>query len=159
MTRKEEMELNRLYTIVGEKYLGDASGIPENRLHVANTYLEADVAAALKHAEDIEKTRQEIENLLNASPLSNIGDLVHLDRLYNDAIIRRDFANALKDVKSGTELSSPLGYGFSNDDILELAKLHKKNRFRKKIEDLLEDCNFHAECGWLSNGEYYHWDL
>jgi hypothetical protein len=33
-------------------------------------------------------------------------------------------------------------------------EIHKKNKFRKKIEDLLEDCNFHSECGFLCDKDY-----
>ena len=32
--------------------------------------------------------------------------------------------------------------------------LHQWNLFREKIEDLLEDCNFHTECGLLNEGKY-----
>ena len=68
--------------------------------------------------------------------------------------IRENWESALEQVKDGTDLSSKIGYGFSDKDITELAKLHKANKFREKIEDLLTDCNFHYECGQFANGEY-----
>ncbi len=68
--------------------------------------------------------------------------------------IRRNFGEALKMVKKGSELSSKLNYAFGNDDLKELMKLHKANRFRKKIEDLLTDCNFHYESGLLHEKKY-----
>ena len=68
--------------------------------------------------------------------------------------IREDWESALEQVKKGSDLSSKIGYGFSNEDITELAKLHKNNICRDKIEDLLTDCNFHSECSKFVNGEY-----
>lgn len=68
--------------------------------------------------------------------------------------IREDWETALEQVNRGSDLSSKIGYGFSKEDITELAKLHKNNICREKIEDLLTDCNFHSECGKFANGEY-----
>lgn len=68
--------------------------------------------------------------------------------------VRADWETALEQVECGTDLSSVIGWAFSTNDITELAKLHKANKFREKIEDLLTDCNFHYECGQFANGEY-----
>ena len=76
------------------------------------------------------------------------------NEIAKDIEIRSDFATALKNCKRGTDLSHPLGWGFSDRDISELAKLHKANKFRRKIESLLEDCNFHYECGEFIQGNY-----
>lgn len=68
--------------------------------------------------------------------------------------IREDWKSALEQVEEGSDLSSIIGWAFSDEDITELAKLHKANICRDKIEDLLEDCNFHSECSKFANGEY-----
>lgn len=69
--------------------------------------------------------------------------------------IRADFAKAFDKVEAGTELSGILGWGFSDEDIIQLTMLHRdRPRYREKIEDLLEDCNFHTGCGWLEEGRY-----
>ena len=87
-------------------------------------------------------------------------DKEEIDKSFNwseiakDIEIRSDFATALKNCKRGTDLSHPLGFTFSSRDISILAKLHKSNKYRKKIEDLLEDCNFHEECGEFIQGNY-----
>lgn len=87
-------------------------------------------------------------------------DKEEIDKTFNwneiakDIEIRNDFATALKKCKRGTDLSHLLGYGFSKRDISNLAKLHKSNKYRKKIEDLLEDCNFHYECNEFMQGNY-----
>ncbi len=79
---------------------------------------------------------------------------IRWDNILEQVAIRRDFASALKSVKKGTDLSEKLGWAFSNNDLRQLMELHRKNKFRRKIEDLLEDCNFHYECGMLSERRY-----
>ena len=44
------------------------------------------------------------------------------------------------------EIARILEYGLSKSDLSELAKLHKANHFRAKIEDLLTTDNFHTDC-------------
>lgn len=52
---------------------------------------------------------------------------------------------ALESVEHGEMLSEEIGFGFSDEDIVELAKLHKANKCRDKIVELLVDCNFITE--------------
>ena len=47
------------------------------------------------------------------------------------------------------KISAAIDFGFSDEDIDELFRLHKEGYFRTKIENLLEDCNFHPECAML----------
>ena len=68
--------------------------------------------------------------------------------------IRRDWSSAFRRVKDGSDLSGPVRYSFYQSDLYEFVRLHKANRFRKKIEELLTDCNFHGESGMLSEGMY-----
>lgn len=70
------------------------------------------------------------------------------------AEIRNDFAAALSNVEHGWQLSESIHWSFYPRDLARLAKLHKADIFREKIEDLLEDCNFHKECGDFFNGNY-----
>lgn len=51
-------------------------------------------------------------------------------------------------------ISSEIEWGFTDEDLQELMRLHKENVCREKIEDLLEDCNFHTECGNWHDGNY-----
>lgn len=58
---------------------------------------------------------------------------------------------------STSEISHKLKYCFSKEELKELATLHKettKKIVRKRIEDLLTNCNFHYESGILANGNY-----
>ena len=79
---------------------------------------------------------------------------INWDKCVDCATIRKDFASALKSVKKGSDLSHRINWGFSDNDIKELSKLHKANRFRRKIEDLLTDCNFHTECSLMHDRKY-----
>lgn len=68
--------------------------------------------------------------------------------------IRINFEKTLAKCEYGRDLSEPLDYGFTDEEITELAKLHKANKYRGKIEDLLEDCNFHYECAKFREHDY-----
>lgn len=68
--------------------------------------------------------------------------------------VRADWASALKRVRKGSDLSSVIQYSFYDEDIAELAKLHKAGRFRTKIEELLDDCNFHHEASKFYRRQY-----
>ena len=112
-----------------------------------NMWITEDVKAALK------KTKlKELENIRQL--ISEYGVDCDFERCIVDAKIRLDFASALRNTKRGYELSGKLGWGFAPDDLMELMKLHKSNKFRNKIEDLLTDCNFHSESALLSEKKY-----
>lgn len=68
--------------------------------------------------------------------------------------VRKDWYTALCKVRYGVELGKIIGWGFSFQDLLVLGTLHKYNMFREKIENLLEDCNFHTENELLIKNEY-----
>lgn len=110
-------------------------------------WLDNDIKYALKKSKlaDLEILKKIVEDC---------GATIQFDKAVEDAKIRLDFANALRNVRQGEALSGKLGWGFAPDDLMELMKLHKSNKFRKKIEDLLTDCNFHSECILLSTREY-----
>ena len=114
-----------------------------------------DIEEILVDAEDYDATLAYIlDAVLNERYGEKILDLIKVDSIKENVKVRKDFASALRKVKKGDELSSVLEWMFSPKDIKELAKLHKSNKFRKKIEDLLTDCNFHCECADFANGKY-----
>jgi len=53
-------------------------------------------------------------------------------------------------------VSDLVDFGFSDDNLRELALMHRDGNedLKSYIEDLLEDCNFHTECGAFSEGMY-----
>lgn len=118
-------------------------------------YLQADVEQAIYDSKDIEEAKEWILDLIKSASYSNeILQSVSVEKAYTAAVIRKDFHSALKSVKQGSELASKLSYSFSGNELMELAKLHKGNKCRKKIEQLLTDCNFHSEVGRLVRKEY-----
>lgn len=67
--------------------------------------------------------------------------------------VREDWETALKSLPY-FEIAAMIEWGFTPDDLRELARLHKAEIQRQNIEDLLTDCNFHSECSSFRNGEY-----
>lgn len=68
--------------------------------------------------------------------------------------IRSDWAAALRSVKYGYQLSRKIDWGFYPEDIERLTALYKAGKYREKILDLLEDCNFHTEAALLEEEDY-----
>lgn len=119
--------------------------------------LEETITEILRGATDMNATTDEIVAFIryNSNKAEEIlNNWVHIGRCMEDVLIRRDFSSALKRYKDARTIARILHYAFSKDDISALAKLHKGNRYRKKIEELLEDANFHTECGDFASGNY-----
>lgn len=96
-----------------------------------------------------------VKSCFDQSPLGEkIKQKIDFKKIRRAASVRKHWDEALQSVKNGTALSSVIGYGFSPKDISELARLHKADKYRQKIEDLLQDCNFHTECGDFISGEW-----
>ena len=93
------------------------------------------------------------EDVIRGTVIDEMG-IVDYKKIFASIDIRLDFDKAFSSVKDGCDLSYPLGFGFTPEDIKNLALLHKAGKHRKKIEDLLEDCNFHQECGAFAAGDY-----
>lgn len=124
-------------------------------------WLKGDIVAILAYDPFIETEEERNKVLTKIREIidkSDLKDKVYrnlcFDNILKEVEIRTDYESALRKVKRGTELSHLLGYGLGRVDLYLLAELHKKNKFRKKIEDLLTDCNFHSECSDFSSGKY-----
>jgi hypothetical protein len=120
-------------------------------------HMEADVDSVLVGAEDTEATGARIYSTAvktgaNAEVLSEVEKMI--DKGKKSAAIRHDWPAAFRKVRNGRDLSHAIGWGFYKDDLRTFIELHKANKFRKKIEDVLEDCNYHTFCGYLSEKDY-----
>ena len=51
-------------------------------------------------------------------------------------------------------ISYIIEWGFIQQDLLVLGCLHQLGKHCGSIEDLLEDCNYHMECGLLHEKKY-----
>ena len=98
---------------------------------------------------------QDIRSKIEATGCAKkVYEAIKWDSIFESLAIRADFASALSQVKDGAELAGRLGWGFSDKDLRQLAELHKENRFRKQIEEMLTDANFHTATRLLIDGKY-----
>lgn len=79
-------------------------------------------------------------------------DVDELEDMSEDEI-REDWERALETLPYDV-ISEKIEWGFSREDLEELMELHRQGKHRQKIEDLLEDCNFHCERGNWHDGNY-----
>ena len=112
-------------------------------------------------AADIEdlSTRHGFETVKNAAQHFISTGSLNVDRIDWENIemaikVRSDWPAALESAKDGYDLSWRINFGFFGKDLLELMRLHKENRFREKIEELLYYCNYHSLSSYLSQEDY-----
>lgn len=132
--------------LLDKLYFHTNSEIP---LRLATSYLQVDYANLLE-----EHTHEELSKIIKDELNLNVEFYIDLKKAQNCANIRANWNNALKKYKITTDISSIIGYALSDKDLKELATLHKKGKYREKIEDLLEDINYHSECGDFMEGRY-----
>ena len=153
MNQKMEDKIEQYYRTLWKRYWPETTyQTPAGRIecHVAAD-IEGIALSSENPEETLERFRKEILALEDGGKILYALNWTNIEKSF---AIRRDFASALRNVKEGRKLAPDLGWSFYDRDIVELAKLHKAGKFRKKIEDLLEDCNFHYECGLLAAKEY-----
>lgn len=68
--------------------------------------------------------------------------------------VRLNWYEALDNAECGEALSGVIQWGFSAQDLFVLYCIHQMGDLQKKIEDLLDDCNFHTLCSYLSDKKY-----
>ena len=159
--RAMQAVLKNLWTlddVLWRKFFPDWSGKATASFDDAgrgSLYLQADLEAILmKHpAEEVQKALKETLEGMEFS--EETGRFVEFEKARRATSVRKDFEGSLKAARSGRDLSGLIGWGLSRSDLEVLAGLHERGCCREKIEDLLEDCNFHAECSDFSSGRYY----
>ena len=153
-------EILRLDLMIFRKYCeyrGDSEGEYEDKkipdMNLAPVWLQNDLEAILSlHPDKETEIIKIIKQSVNGEKI--LSDYIDLNEIHTAVKIRCDFDSALSLVDEGWKLAKHLGWSFSARDIAELAKLHKADKHRKKIEDLLEDCNFHEVCMNFADGNY-----
>ena len=146
-------EIKDLDLAIWKKYHPDYKCGDEPELYQASMWLNTDITAILiEFPESEDEVISMIKNAKHGNEI--IRDYLKLDAIKKEVMIRTDFLSALQSVESGSDLSSNIGYSLSSRDLSELAKLHKSNKCRIKIEELLTSCNFHYECGKFVKEEY-----
>ena len=106
-----------------------------------------------KSKKERNKTIEDIKNLFK--PVLNLTD-DDFEEILNRLEISDDWEKSLRKIPSH-KLANKLSYCLSIYELKGLINLHKnttKKIVRKRIEDLLNYCNFHYESGELMNGNY-----
>lgn len=73
---------------------------------------------------------------------------------FTEEYIRENWQEVLESPADYSEIAREIGCGFTRNDLEELMRLHRENICRGKIEDLMEDCNFHTESADWHDGNY-----
>lgn len=142
---------------IWKKYFPETTeDMPDAPLEQVYLWLKNDILAILAYHDELNADPNDIFSMIEASEFGAeiLEKYINKDAILDEVSIRRDYATALESVTNGRALSGRIGYAFGKKDLCKLAKLHKENKFREKIEDLLEDCNFHYESSKFSSGEY-----
>lgn len=145
--------IKNLDILIWTKYHpGEAIGEPVP-LKNALEWLRADIISIMV---EIPGSESDILSIIKASEYGDriLNNYLDMTTIRGIVAIKTDFQSAFKSVRHGYELSEKIEYALSKRDLNELAKLHKMNKYRKKIEELLTDCDFHYECAEFENGNY-----
>lgn len=138
------------------KYFPHHGTTYEPQLHQVYLWLEADIPYIVLHSEthptldNIKSEILSIDKNFGNEIISNL-DFESMEEIIS---IKCDWENSLRSIRTGRALSSPIGYSLDLMDLKNLATLHKANKFKKKIETLLTNCNFHKECSDFKNKHY-----
>lgn len=146
-------EIKDLDLKIWKKYHPDYKEDNEPELYQVTMWLNTDIASIMV---EFPESENDIISIIKNAKYGDeiIKDYLKLDSIRDEVMIRTDFLSALRFVKDVSDLASRIGYSLSHKDLTELAKLHKANKCRRKIENLLTSCNFHYECEKFVNKEY-----
>lgn len=156
MTNQALADIKSMYDVISRRFYGKPVNYEELTGNPV-AHFETDLEAIMYRADDVKKTREELRLIILDTRYSGEAQkegMKLLNSSWQAVSIRRDWYTAIKFAKKGTDLSARIKWSFFRDDIKKLAMLHKANRGRKKIEALLEDCNFHKECADFATKNY-----
>ncbi len=156
------VHVKELDNLLWKHYFPESTAECNSEGNALVTCLENDIVYVLTKGFELNDVKTFIYNTIasdmkgvNVSALTLlINDYIDFDKCERSANVRKDLPSALKLVKKGSDLSGILNYNIFDETLSELAQLHKSNRYRKKIEELLEDCNFHQEGSDFKNKRY-----
>jgi hypothetical protein len=147
-----------LETQFSKKYLGD-NGTEVAPLEHASEWLRDCIGFILSDERldgaRKEQTEREIFDAIRATEYGEeILKRIHVEEIQKSVEIRRDFESAFEKVKDTGALSETLSCALSDQDLKHLARLHKANKYREQINDLLVTCMFLDEYADFSSGNY-----
>ena len=143
---------------IWEKYYpNDNEEESKPELHTAYIWLRNDIVHILADDEiDTTEAEKDILSMIEDTKYHKeiLSKYVLMDSIMEEVKIRKDYQSAFSKVESGSDLAHDVSYTFGKSDLKQLARLHKSNKCRRKIEELLTACNFHYECGKFANKDY-----
>lgn len=155
--QKIQTVMCNLDDLIWKKYFpNQETDVSKRTLDAAHLWLKNDVIAILAYCDEIQADAADVFSFIEESEFGSeiLEKYISKDKILREVSIRRDYVTAFEQVSNGKELSGAIGYVLGKKDLYKLAELHKTNQFRKKIEELLEDCNFHYEHAKFASGEY-----
>lgn len=146
-------EIKELDLVIWKKYHPDYKEDKEPELYQSPMWLRIDIVAIII---DFPESEKDIISIISEMKHGKeiISAYLNFNSIRDEVKIRTNFLSALHSVECGSDLSSRIQYCLSSKDLFELAKLHKANKCRRKIEELLTACNFHYACRKFANKEY-----
>ena len=146
---------------IWKRYYPDFPGEKLTDLRLSSLWLKIDIETILadkKFAKkfDMEKEAKYIFDLIKKSEYGNeiLSKYINQNDIIDAVNIKTDFCTAFREEKDVSEIAHKLDYGLSSSDLRSLAVMHKENKCRRKIEELLTSCNFHYACAKFANKEY-----
>lgn len=137
---------------IWKKYHPDWEEDNPPELYQATTWLHTDIVSILL---EFKNSWMDILGIIKKSKHgAEIIKKLNVNEIKAEVALRKDFLSALHSAKLGSDLSRKVNYSFYAKDLGQLARLHKENKYRKKIEDLLTDCNYHDVCSAFINKNY-----
>ena len=87
------------------------------------------------------ETEKKIRSIIQKQPSGEeVLKLTGFDLARLDTLVRLDWPGSFRSFKNGAILAPMVGFRVGGRDIRELAELHRRNRFRRKIEEFLAEC-------------------
>ena len=118
-------------------------------------WLYADIVSILTNSQDPSKAEREILHIIEKTGYARyIMPLLPMHEIRNEMKLRHNLADALNQYKDPRELAAKLRYTLSDDDVLVLARLHRRHKHREEIEDLCNQCRRFKECTVLIHKDY-----
>jgi len=151
-------EMSDLDIAIYSKYYpesDDLNKVPP--LHLAGCWLKSDIVSILCDENIDEKSaKDDIMLMISSAKYSKeiFSKYIDMADINEEVEIRRDYFTAFSKVSDGGDLGHSIRYSLGKSDLNNLARLHKSNKCRRKIEALLTCCNFHYECGKFIRKDY-----
>lgn len=142
------VEMARIDDLIAKKYMpySDDEAPVNNSL----LWLIADIESIILKDR---QAKDGIIDIINSSPLAEqIKSLLDENKITENIKIRSDFLSAFEHYDY-VEIAKKIEYSLSEQDISNLAFIYKSGEHKEDIENLLQYCNFHKECGDFIKGK------